>query len=272
MEQIIFTFIFFIFGLLVGSFLNVCIYRIPSGYSVVTPRSHCMNCGTILSVKDLIPVLSHLFTGGLCRYCGKPVSFRYSLVELLTASLFAAFFYNFGFAPITVFSFAVISYMIIISFIDFDLFIIPDGLSIGAMITGIMLNFLMFFFTTSQMKILLGYELDLYDPLLGILLGAGFLFLIAVIFDGGMGGGDIKLLAAIGAFFGMKFTGVVLGLSFAIGAVGGILLIVTKIKGRKDFIPFGPYIALSCLLTLYYGADVIINKFQRFLWLIEVNL
>ncbi|MGM0607234.1 MAG: prepilin peptidase [Candidatus Muiribacteriota bacterium] len=261
MERIFFSFIIFIFGLLFGSFINVCIYRIPNGKSIVVPRSHCYNCGTFLQVKDLFPVLSHFFSGGLCRYCGIPVSFRYSFVELITAFLFALFFYNFYFTPLSVLAFIVISYMIVITFIDLDYLIIPDGLSVGAIITGLFANLLLFFFTGTKLKQALGYTLELYDPLLGILLGGGFLFLIAFVFDGGMGGGDIKLMAAIGSMFGLKFTAVVLGLSFLYGAVIGIFLILTRIKGRKDYIPFGPYIAAACLTTLYFGSDFFVSLF-----------
>ncbi|PLX18362.1 MAG: prepilin peptidase [Candidatus Muiribacterium halophilum] len=266
MEIYFYSHVFFIFGLLVGSFLNVCIYRMPLGKSVVFPGSACMRCGTFLKAKDLFPVLSHLFTGGICRYCGSVVSFRYSFVELLTACLFVMAFITYGFTPYTIFLLIIISYMIIISFIDLDYLIIPDGMSIGLIVVGYMFNFLAYFFLSSEMKELLHYDLTLYDPILGMLAGGGILFLISFFSGGGMGGGDIKLMAGIGALFGLRFTLVVMLFSFLIGALMGIILIITRIKKRKDYVPFGPYIAIATIIVAFIGSSYILELVKQNYW------
>jgi len=266
MELYFYSPVFFIFGLLVGSFLNVCIYRVPLGKSVVFPGSACMTCGTFLKAKDLVPVLSHLFNGGLCRYCGAVVSFRYSVIELLTAILFTLAFIHSGFSPYTIFLMIVAGYMIVISFIDLDYLIIPDGLSVSLIVAGFFINFLAYFFLSGQMKELIGYNLTLFDPILGILAGGGFLFLISFLSGGGMGGGDIKLMAGIGALFGLRFTLITMFLSFLVGAVSGILLILTGLKKRKDYVPFGPYIAVACVFLAFAGVDNIIDFIRQNYW------
>jgi leader peptidase (prepilin peptidase)/N-methyltransferase len=272
MEKIFFTFIAFIFGLLTGSFLNVCIYRIPAGKSIVYPGSHCYSCGTYLKARDLFPVLSHFFNGGICRTCGHIVSFRYSIVELLTATLTALFFYKFYFSLTTLFFIIIVHFMIIISFIDLDYLIIPDGISVGGLIAGIFVNFLIIIFTPYEVMEIVGYNLDFQSIILGILLGGGSLFMISVISGGGMGGGDIKLMAAIGAWFGLEFTASVLFMSFILGALIGVFLIITGIKKRKDYVPFGPYIAMAVLITMYFGADIMYKLGSNLIWNLRLGI
>ncbi|MCK9224735.1 MAG: prepilin peptidase [Candidatus Muirbacterium halophilum] len=272
MEKIFFTIMAFIFGLLTGSFLNVCIYRIPAGKSIVYPRSHCYSCGTYLKVRDLFPVLSHFFSGGICRTCGSVISFRYSFIELLTATLTAVFFYKFYFSLTTLFFIIILHFMIIITFIDLDYLIIPDGISVGGTIAGFFINFLIIIFAPYEILEIAGYNLTFESVVLGILLGGGSLFLISVLSGGGMGGGDIKLMAAIGAWFGVEFTASVLFLSFILGAVIGVFLIITKIKSRKDYVPFGPYIAVAVLITMYFGSDVMYKIGSNIIWNLRLGI
>ena len=234
----------FIFGLLIGSFLNVCIYRLPQNQSIVTPPSHCTTCSTRLKPWDLIPVISYLLSKGRCRYCGSAFSPRYAIVELLTAFLFAWCFQIFGPTPELIKALILTSFFIVITFIDYDHQLILDKVLLWLSGTGVVIN------------LWLGSVTPL-DMLIAGLIGGGLLLIIALVSRGGMGGGDIKFAAALGLCFGWQYLLLTLLLSFIIGGIGGVLLLVCKIKGRKDFIPFGPFIALGALVSLLYGNHII---------------
>ena len=231
-------------GLLLGSFLNVVIYRLPNNKSIVSPPSSCGSCGNRLSALDLIPVLSFVFLGGKCRYCGERISARYPLVELLTGGIFALLFDRFGFSFDFV-RFATLSCVLIsAAFIDIDHRIIPDKLNLFGIISGAMLVFL-------------PDSLSVKSALLGIAAGGGLLLLVAVISRGAMGGGDIKLFAVIGLFLGLEKTLLALFLTFLLGGIAGVLLIATKIKSRKDYIPFGPFIGIGAFIAIMWYNEVI---------------
>lgn len=237
----------FVLGLLIGSFLNVCIYRLPNEESIVTPPSHCGSCGHQLGALDLVPVFSWLFLKGKCRYCGAKVSARYALVELLTAGLFGILGNHYGLTLELLFMLVFTAIFLVIFFIDLDHSIIPDELVIaGFLNTGAYLGW---GWITGSL---------LFDPLdhgLGFLIGGGLYLLLAVITKGGMGGGDIKLMAMLGAWLGTAGVLWVVLLSSNIGAVVSLGLMALKIKGRKDFIPFGPFIVIAAMLVmLYQGA------------------
>ena len=203
-----------------------------------------MTCSTRLKSWDLIPVISYLLSRGHCRYCGTAFSPRYALVELLTASLFVWCFQIFGPSPELIKALILTSFFIVITFIDYDHQLILDKVLLWLSGAGVVINLCLGSVTPLNM-------------LIASLIGGGFLLLIALISRGGMGGGDIKFAAALGLCFGWQYLLLTLLLSFVIGGVGGLLLIVCKIKTRKDFIPFGPFIALGALSTLLYGSDII---------------
>lgn len=247
------------FSLFIGSFLNVCIYRIPLKKSIVFPSSHCPNCKSILKPIDLVPVLSYLFYRARCRYCKKRISPRYPLIEILTSVLIFLNFYVFGFS----FKFFVNSFMtcvfIVASFIDFDYQIIPDELTIGGLVVAFLFQALINVIAPELADFF--YQVGMKGAIFGALVGGGILYIIAYLSRGGMGGGDVKLAALIGALYGVKIVAISLFISFLLGGTIGLLLIIFRIKGRKDYIPFGPYIALGTLITLLVGADSLIKAY-----------
>lgn len=233
-----------ILGLLIGSFLNVCIYRLPRNESIITPPSHCMTCSTRLKPWDLIPIISYLLSRGRCRYCGTDYSPRYALVELLTALLFVWSLQVFGCSVALVKALILTAFFIVITFIDYDHQLILDKVLVWLSGVGVVIN-------------LWTGSVGALDMLIACLLGGGLLLIIALVSGGGMGGGDIKFAAALGLCFGWQPLLFTLLLSFIFGGIGGALLLVFKIKGRKDYIPFGPFIALGALFSMLYGNDMI---------------
>ena len=239
-------------GLIIGSFLNVCIYRLPQNQSVVNPPSHCMACDTRLKPWDLIPVVSYLVLRGRCHTCGTRFSGRYMLVELLTAVLFVWCFKVASLGPELLKNLVFTSFLLVVTFIDFDHRLILDKVLMWFAGAGVVINlFLIYLWGFFP-----GYR-DTLDMIIGSLLGGGLMLLIAVVSRGGMGGGDVKFAAALGLWLGWKFTLMALLLSFLAGGVGGAVLLITRLKGRKDYIPFGPFIALGAFITMLYGCDIL---------------
>ncbi|KJS14192.1 MAG: peptidase A24 [Peptococcaceae bacterium BRH_c8a] len=234
----------FLLGACIGSFLNVCIYRLPREESVVYKPSHCPGCGNKLGVLDLVPILSYVFLRGRCRHCGSQISAQYPLVELITALLFLAAYITWGISWHTASMWVFLAVLVSVSVVDIHHRIIPDEILVVGTILGLPLIFL-----TSIS--------DLISGLIGFFAAGLLLLAIAVVSKGGMGGGDIKLSAVMGLFLGWQGVAVALFLSFLIGGIAGILLLVTKIKGRKDAVPFGPYLALGALVAVFYGQRII---------------
>ena len=232
-----------ILGLLIGSFLNVCIYRLPQNKSVVTPSSHCAICSTHLNPWDLIPVLSYLLTQGHCRYCGTRFSSRYPMIELLTAVLFVCCFQIFGLSLQLIKALILTSFLLIITFIDYDHQLILDNVLLWFSLSGVAINLWM-------------NSLSVGDMFFASLLGGGLLFLIAVLSRGGMGDGDIKFAVALGLWLDWQCVLLALFIAFVLGGIGSLLLLLLKLKSRKDFIPFGPFIALGTLITVLYGNKI----------------
>jgi leader peptidase (prepilin peptidase)/N-methyltransferase len=235
----------FLIGCVFGSFYNVVIHRLPSGQSIVYPGSMCPCCGNGIAAYDNIPLLSYLLLGGKCRACKSPISLRYPLIEGLSGLLALLLFRRYGLHPQLLIDFLFCSLLLIITMIDLDTMEIPDVLSLP----GIALGFGASFFTA---------HLTWLQSLLGIALGGGTFYLIAVIYwlvrhKEGLGGGDIKLLAMIGAFLGWK------GVVFTIfsSSVCGILIAVPLMwKAGKDLsshLPFGPFLALGAVSYLFWG-------------------
>jgi len=251
------TILIFIFGLIIGSFLNVCIYRIPRSKSIISPGSFCPLCGKPIAIRDNIPVLSYILLRGRCRHCGGKIFLRYPAVELLTGFLFVGAYLKSSYQPVaetfrfpfygglkvsaTVLFF--LSTLILVSFIDLEHKIIPNKVILPATGIGILL-------------ILLSRPAWILESLIGSLIGGGFLLFIALLRQEGMGGGDIKLGAFMGIFLG-RFTFLALFLGFLAGAVAGIVLILLKLKTRKDLIPFGPFLALGGAITLFFGPEIV---------------
>ena len=248
---------FFVLGAVIGSFLNVCIHRLPREKSIVRPPSSCTNCGKPVRFYDNIPIVSYILLKGRCRDCGTPISAMYPIVEALTALLFVFLFIRFGLSLSLVVFLVFASALIVISFIDLEFKIIPDILSVGGMIVGFLFSILRPYYRN------LDPRFGVLDALYGIGLGGGVLFLIAWTYQfitkrEGMGGGDIKLLAMIGSFCGIK--GVVFSLMSGslLGTAVGVPLLFVKGEGGKYAIPFGPFLSVGALIYLFVG-DRIIN-------------
>ena len=231
-------------GLVVGSFLNVCIWRLPREESIIRPGSHCPDCGAPLGVRDLVPVLSWVFLRGKCRYCGAKISPRYPAVELLTGVLFVWCFLHFGLSPQLAPALVFSAFMVAITFIDLDHQIILDGMLALLAAAGLGLG------------LWLGQP-GWVDMLIGAGVGGGMLLVLAVVSGGGMGGGDVKFAAALGFWLGWPEILLCLLISFVVGGAISLFLLLAKLRGRKDFIPFGPFIALGAWVALLYGREIL---------------
>ncbi|MBA4373543.1 MAG: prepilin peptidase [Thermodesulfovibrio sp.] len=240
-------------GLLIGSFLNVCIYRIPRELSIVFPASHCTSCNTSIRPWDNVPVISYLILGGKCRKCAAGISFRYPLVEALNAFLYCAILWRYGFNWSSLVYGILVSALIVITFIDLDFQIIPDRITLTGIPLGLAAGSLLLPDPFLRAD-LLGFKASLA----GFLAGGGFFYLIAVLSRGGMGGGDIKLMALLGAVMGWKAVLLTTFIGSLTGSLIGIFLIVFKGKGRKTKVPFGPFLALGGLVTLFFAQELIL--------------
>jgi leader peptidase (prepilin peptidase)/N-methyltransferase len=231
-------------GLCIGSFLNVCIYRIPAGLSIVKGHSICPACGVRLRAPDLVPVFSYLILRGKCRHCGKHISKIYILVELLTGALFLLAFYTFGLSLMTLVAWIAISALIAASFIDFYTMEIPDGTSIALAAAGV----LSFFIPV----------LPWWDRLLGVAAAAGPLLLIHIFSKGrAMGMGDVKLMAAAGLILGVKLAFFSLFAAVIFGALLSIFLLGLKIKKGGDEIPFVPMLSFGIIFSMFMGTPIL---------------
>ena len=240
----LFTYIItFIVGLCIGSFLNVCIYRLPKDESIVFPSSHCPHCQRPIHFYDNIPLLSYLLLMAKCRACGQKISLQYPIVELITGLCFVGLYYKWRLTLQLLPYIILISALIIVSMIDLKYQIIPDRISLPGIPLGLLASFIL--------------PITLSESLLGILIGGGIFYLIAILSRGGMGGGDIKLGAMIGAFLGWKLILLTIFIGVFIGSIIGIILIILKIKGRKDPIPFGPFLSLGAVISIFWGTKII---------------
>ncbi len=238
-----------LFGAIVGSFLNVVIFRLPERQSLLLPASHCPQCQTPLSWFENIPLLSYLVLRGRCRHCQATISWQYPLVELLTALLAVAIVlrFQFTFAAAAYFLFA--AALLVIIFIDSRLQIIPDPISLP----GILLGFLF---------ALVSDSLSWQSSLIGLLAGGGVLYAVALVYllwrkIDGMGGGDIKLLAMIGAWLGWQSLPFVILVSSASGSLVGVIAMLRQKKGGQSRIPFGPFLSFAALLYTFYGEEIL---------------
>jgi leader peptidase (prepilin peptidase)/N-methyltransferase len=235
-------------GAAVGSFLNVLIFRIPEGQSIVLPSSHCPNCGHAIRFYDNIPIISYLILRGKCRDCNEKISVQYPVVEAVTALMSLLLLLKFGLSFKYLSSFIFTCALIVITFIDLRHQIIPDVISLP----GIPVFFFLAVFFMN---------LTVWESLLGILIGGGCLFAIAFLYEiitkrEGMGGGDIKLLAMLGAFLGWKSLFFILFVSSLLGAIVGVSAMIIKGQDMKYAVPFGPFLSIAAVAYLFVGADL----------------
>lgn len=232
----------FLTGLAVGSFLNVCIYRMPRGESIVFPRSHCPSCKTQIRAGDNIPVISYLLLSAKCRHCRNTISPIYPIVEILTGVLLAGVYYKFGLAWQTLIFSIVIPALVVVTMIDLQHKIIPDKITLPGIVFGLAAG---------------TYLIGFMNSLTGCFVGGGLLYSIAVLSRGGMGGGDIKFMAAAGALLGWEKALMVIFLGAFLGSCVGLPLILMKKKSRKSQIPFGPFLAAGTLIAIFSGNELI---------------
>ena len=279
-EPIVFLIFSVIFGLMVGSFLNVVIHRLPkmmdnaeslyfqqrqdlaaglseedilakpqpAKYTIVTPRSACPKCGHNITALENIPVISYLVLSGKCKGCKTSISIRYPLIEALTGALIGLVAYQYGYTYTTLFAWILVFALVTLTFIDFDTQLLPDDITLPLLWLGLIFN-------------LNGGFTDLKSAVIGAILGYLILWSVYWVFKlvtgkEGMGYGDFKLLGAIGAWFGWQMLPAVILLSSVVGAVIGIGLIVFKGKGGGTAIPFGPFLALGGIAALFFGQQL----------------
>ena len=284
-EPVIFVTFSVIFGLMVGSFLNVVIHRLPKmmenqeeayfkyrqgmaegltdaelntrpeqpKYTIVTPRSACPKCGHNITALENIPVISYLMLGGKCKGCKTGISLRYPLIEALTGMLIGLVAYQYGYTYSALFAFIFVFALVTLTFIDFDTQLLPDDITLPLLWLGLLFN--------SRFLITSGGFTDLKSAVIGAILGYLILWSVYWAFKvvtgkEGMGYGDFKLLGAIGAWFGWQMLPAVILLSSVVGAVIGIGLIVFKGKGGGTAIPFGPFLALGGIAALFFGQQL----------------
>lgn len=243
-----------IFGAIIGSFLNVCIYRIPRKESIVFPGSRCVSCKKAIPWYDNIPFLSYILLKGKCRSCKTGISFRYFAVELLSVAVFLILFVNFGLTHLF-WVYSLVSFSLIaVTFIDLEFQIIPDRISIGGIILGVALSIFM-----PQLQHSLTWKSGLINSLLGLVTGGGLIYITGFLGNlafkkESMGGGDVKLMAMLGAFLGWKMAVLIFFLAPFFGTPLGIYL---KFKKKQDIIPYGPFISIAGFVAMVWGGNIL---------------
>ena len=236
-------------GALIGSFLNVCIYRLPRQESIAWPGSHCPKCSHPIAWYDNIPILSYFTLAGRCRHCTGRIPFRYPLVEILNASGYIGLLWVFGPSWVTVAYWLFYSALLVVAGTDLSHKIIPNAVTFPGIIVGIV---------CAATVLPIGF----LDSLLGILVGGGILWLLAwaspyLFGKEGMGGGDIKLLGMIGAFLGWKPAVMTIMVGSLLGSLVGVTLIAAQVIKREDYIPFGPFLVCGALVALFFGQSIL---------------
>ncbi len=260
----------FLFGLVIGSFLNVCIVRLPRGRSIVNPPSHCPRCKEPIRFYDNIPIISFLLLRGKCRSCGEPISWRYPLVELMNGLLYVWTLRVFGPGGEAFLVMVLSSALIVITFIDLDHQIIPDIITLPGILAG--LTFAPFFMYPlgDTLPFRLGsllpgsgpYLIAFINSFIGMIIGGVPLLAIGWVWEKlrhveAMGGGDVKLMGMVGSFLGWKGALLTIMLGALSGSVVGVLLIALKRHKMEKVIPFGPFLATGALVSAFYGPDII---------------
>jgi leader peptidase (prepilin peptidase)/N-methyltransferase len=237
-----------LFGATIGSFLNVCIHRLPLRESLVWPGSRCPHCAAPVRWYDNVPLLSYLWLWGRCRDCRAPISARYPLVEGLNAVGYGLIAWRFGFTVLAMVYAVLFSALLVVSVIDLDHMIVPDRVTLPGMLVGLVTGTLL---------------LPVWwDSPAGLLLGGGLLYFMAWISPylfgkEGMGGGDIKLLAMIGAFLGWKPVLLTVLIGGIVGALVGVTLMAFRVMARDAYIPFGPFLSMGAVVAMLYGREIL---------------
>ena len=237
-----------LFGACIGSFLNVVIYRVPLGQSIVSPPSRCPKCGNRLPWHDNLPIVGWLLLGGRCRQCKNPISIQYPLVELITALLFVLVVWLTPPGPLMVSRLLFVCILIALFGIDLEHQILPNAITLPGIVAGVLLSFIA--------------PPGWRDALLGVLLGAGILYAVAGAYylwrrQEGLGMGDVKMLAMIGAFLGWKAVLVTMALSSFSGAAIGLTMIAAQRGGMKLALPFGTFLAIGALVAMFVGEPLV---------------
>jgi leader peptidase (prepilin peptidase)/N-methyltransferase len=237
------------FGALIGSFLNVCIYRLPRHESIAWPGSHCPDCSHPIAWYDNIPLLSYLILLGRCRHCAIRIPWRYPAVEALNAAGYVGLFWYFGLGWPAMAYGLLYSALLVVAGTDLSHKIIPNTITFPGMAVGII----------SAATVL---PLGLLNGVIGLVVGGGILWLLAwaspyLFGKEGMGGGDIKLLAMIGAFLGWKPALMTIMLGSLLGSLVGITLIAARVIKREDYIPFGPFLVCGAVVSLFFGQPIL---------------
>jgi len=247
--EIILFVIIFLYGIVLGSFLNVLIYRLPLKENIVTNRSHCMRCGKQIQWYDLVPLVSYIILRGKCRNCGDEISVQYPLIEAMNGVGYVLIFTVSGFTLLSILNCFLFSILIVIAVIDWRTFEIPFSLNISIGVLAVL-------------RIIMDIS-NLLDALIGFCVISGFLMIIFFITKGnGIGGGDIKLMAAAGLYLGWKN----IMLAFVVGCILGAIihLILMKVYNKNHMLAFGPYLSAGIFITILYG-DKIIAWYLKYL-------
>lgn len=234
--------LFFIYGIVIGSFLNVLIYRLPKKENFVSTRSHCMNCDYQLRWYDLVPVFSYLMLGGKCRQCKTKISFQYPMIELLNGAAYLGIYLYLGLSYWTAVACIMYSILMVIFIIDLRHMIIPNGLVLTVFVIGV-------FWTL--------YDGDYFSHIIGFFAVSLILLLAGIISRGGMGMGDVKLMAAAGLLLGWQNIIAALMIGAIIGSVIGVSLQVFKVIEKKQPVPFGPFLAAGIMSAILFGDQII---------------
>jgi len=250
LPQPLITVTLFIFGLLIGSFANVCIYRLPKKQSVFLPPSYCTTCSAPIRPLDNIPIISYLVLRGKCRDCNNNISTIYPAIEIITALLLLAGFSKFGLTFDFLVYFLVAPALVIITAVDIKHQVIPDIITLPGLALGLVAG---------------SYSIGYVNSFMGFLLGSGLFYFVALLSNGGMGGGDIKYIAAAGAFVGWQKVLLIIFIGAVLGTFVGLFQIGVQKKTRKNIIPFGPLLALATLITLFHG-NLLIKLYMENLW------
>jgi leader peptidase (prepilin peptidase)/N-methyltransferase len=248
----------FVIGAIVGSFLNVCIARIPNGESVVQPPSHCPKCKKPIRFYDNIPIISYLILLGCCRHCGERISPRYLFVEVLMGTMAALLYYQLGLGLAFLAAFIFAAALIVVSFIDLDVRIVPDVISLPGIVVGLLFSIVAQFLIVDAAEVIP----TPVNAFIGILAGGGFLYAVAWIYErvtgvDGMGGGDIKLLAMIGAFLGWQSIPFTIFFASLAGSVVGLGVMLATGAGRRLALPFAPFLCFGAAIHLFFGRELV---------------
>ncbi len=239
-----------VYGILIGSFLNVLIVRIPKSEDFVKTRSHCISCNYTLKWYDLVPVFSYLALGGKCRKCGRKISIRYPLVEIINGLMYAFIYYRFGLTSYGIVACIMFSTLLVISLIDLDEMIIPNKLVIFILIVASIYTII---------------DKNYLDHIIGFFLVSSILLFIVVVTKGAMGMGDVKLMAVSGLLLGAYNIFLALIVASVVGSIVSITLLALKKINRKNKVPFGPFLSFGIMVAIVFGEQIINWYFNVFI-------